>query len=68
MFGGEVKRELVAQLPDPFNGQVFVKSPVGVGAVVLLHQFDGGHVRLMDGDYPVHKPGVTILVLGSRDL
>ena len=45
VFGGEVKVELMAQLPGSFNGQVLVKSPVGVGAVIVLRELDGGHVR-----------------------
>ena len=68
VVGGEVKMALVAQLPGPFDGQVLVESAVGVGAVVILHQLDGGHVRVMGGDHPVHKPGVIGLRLGGCDV
>jgi len=67
VFGGEVKRELVAQLPDPSNGQVLVKSAVGVGAVVVLYQLDGGHIRVMGGNHPVHESSVVSLGFGGRD-
>ena len=68
VFGGEAKVELMAQLPGSFNGQVLVKSTIAVGAVMVLHELDGGHVRVMGGDDPIHEPGVIGLGLGGRDL
>ena len=38
VFGDGVKRALVAQLPDPFNGPVLVKSPIGMDAAAVLYQ------------------------------
>ena len=38
MLGRVVRFEFVAQLTDRFDGQVFVQSPVGVGAVMVLHE------------------------------
>ena len=38
MLGRVVRFEFVAQLMDRFDGQVFVQGPVGVGAVMVLHE------------------------------
>ena len=67
VFGGEVKFELMAQLPGSVNGQVLVKSAVRVGAAMVLHELNGGHVRVMGGDYPVHKLSVIGLGFSGGD-
>ena len=38
VLGGVIMFELVAKLPGRFDGQVFVKGPVSVSAVVVLHR------------------------------
>ena len=49
MLGRVVRFEFVAQLTDRFDGQVFVQSPVGVGAVMVLHELAFRGLQVVSG-------------------
>ena len=66
--GGEVKRELVAQVTGQVQGQVFLKSAVTVGAVTVLHELDFLGVGVMGLHGLVQELGVVGLGSGRRDL
>ena len=66
--GGEVKRELVAQVTGRVQGQVFLKSPVTVGAVIVLHELDFLGVGVVGLHGPVQELSVVGLGFGRRDL
>ena len=49
MLGRAVRFEFVAQLTGRFDGQVFVQGPVGVGAVVVLHELAFRGLQVVSG-------------------
>ena len=68
VLGGVVEFEGVPQVAGRFDGQLFIKGAVGVGALVVLHELDFLCVGVVGLHEPVHKRGVIGLVFGGRDL